>query len=147
MDWDKITPADYEPWDGYIDYEQTIANSSARMALNPQIKLIEENAKWIKAQQEEDVISLNYQAYKAEKIKDKDKSDYFKKLKEYDFKLSFESMKYEQELFTQDSVLREKRNRWHKDLAKDVYVEEAINVLQDLKVNNIKNGKLASVKG
>ncbi|MFS4446752.1 carboxy terminal-processing peptidase [Maribacter sp. 2307UL18-2] len=147
LKWDKISPADYEPWDGYIDYEQTIANSSARMAMNPQIKLIEENAKWIKEQQEEDVISLNYERYKAEKERDKKKSDYFKKMKEYDSKLSFESLKYEQELFTQDSVLREKRDRWHKDLARDVYVEEAINVLRDLKINNIKNGKLASVKG
>ncbi len=147
LKWDKISPADYEPWDGYIDYEQTIANSTARMALNPQIKLIEENAKWIKEQQEDDLISLNYETYKAEKNKDKEKSDYFKKMKDYDSKLTFESLKYEQELFTQDSVLREKRDRWHKDLAKDVYVEEAINVLQDLKINNIKNGKLASVKG
>lgn len=147
LKWDKISPADYKPWEGYIDYKQTIANSTARMAMNPQIKLIEENAQWIKSQQEEDVISLNYDAYKAEKNKDKQKIDYFKKMKEYDSKLSFESLKYEQELFTQDSVLREKRNRWHKDLAKDVYVEEAINVLQDLKLNNIKNGKLASVKG
>lgn len=147
LKWDKISPADYELWDGYIDYEQTIANSSARMAMNPQIKLIEENAKWIKEQQEEDLISLNYEVYKKEKAKDKEKSEYFKKMKEYDSKLSFESLKYEQELFTQDSILREKRDRWHKDLARDVYVEEAINVLQDLKMNNIKNGKLASVKG
>ncbi len=147
LKWDKISPADYEPWEGYIDYDQTIANSKARMAKNPQIELIEENAKWIKTQQEENLISLNYETYKAEKSKDKKKSDYFKKMKEYDSKLSFESLKYEQELFTKDSVLREKRDRWHKDLAKDVYVEEAINVLQDLKMNNIKNGKLASVKG
>ena len=147
LKWDKISPADYKPWEGYIDYEQTIANSTARMARNPQIELIEENAKWIKTQQDKDLISLNYDTYKAEKSKDKEKSDYFKKMKEYDSKLTFESLKYEQELFTQDSVLREKRNRWHKDLAKDVYVEEAINVLQDLKMNTIKNGKLASVKG
>lgn len=147
LGWDKISPADYEPWEGYIDYEQTIANSTARMATNPQIKLIEENAQWIKAQQDEDVISLNYESYRAEKERDKEKSDYFKKMKDYDSKLTFESLKYEQELFTQDSVLREKRDRWHKDLAKDVYVEEAVNVLQDLKLNDIKNGKLASVKG
>ena len=147
LKWDKISPADYEPWEGYIDYKQTIANSTARMDMNPQIKLIEENARWIKTQQEEDVISLNYETYKAEKSKDQEKSDYFKKMKEYDSKLSFESLKYEQELFTQDSVLREKRDRWHKNLARDVYVEEAINVLQDLKMNSIKNGKLASVKG
>ena len=146
LGWDKISPADYESWEGYIDYDQTIANSTARMANNPQLKLIEENAKWIEAQQEEDVISLNYESYKAEKEKVKEKSDYFKTLKDYDSKLTFESLKYEQELFTQDSVLREKRNRWHKDLAKDVYVEEAVNVLEDLKMHSIKNGKLA-VKG
>ncbi len=147
LKWDKISPAEYDLWDGYIDYEQTIANSERRMAANPQIKLIEENAKWIKSEQDENLISLNYDMYKAEEKKDKARSDYFKSLSEYDSKLTFESLKYEEELFTKDSVLREKRDRWHKDLAKDVYVEEAVNVLQDLKINNIKHAKLASVKG
>lgn len=147
LKWDKITPADYDVWKGYIDYDQTIANSSERMAVNPQIKLIEENAKWLKERQDENVISLNYDDYKAEAEKHKLRSDYFKKMNDYDSRLTFESLKYEQELFTQDSILREKRNRWHKSLAKDVYVEEAVNVLQDLKMNNIKNAKLASVKG
>ncbi|AZQ60287.1 tail-specific protease [Maribacter sp. MJ134] len=150
LKWDKITPAEYEIWDGYIDYDQTIANSKKRMAANAQIKLIEENAQWLKAEQEETEISLNYETYKEEKSKDKEKSNYFKSLSEYDSKLTFKSLKYEEALFTKDSVLREKRNRWHKNLAKDVYVEEAVNVLQDLKMNNIKNiqnGKLASVKG
>ncbi len=147
LKWDKISPADYDLWDGYIDYEQTLANSKARMANNPQIKLIEENARWLKSQQDEHVISLSYQDYITEKAKVKEKSDYFKKLFDYDSKLTFESLKYERELFTQDTVLREKRDRWHKDLAKDVYVEEAVNVLQDLKTNNIRQAKLASVKG
>ena len=147
LKWDKITPADYDVWKGYIDYDQTIANSSERMAVNPQIKLIEENAKWLKERQDENVISLNYDDYKAEAEKHKLRSEYFKKMNDYDSRLTFESLKYEQELFTQDSILREKRNRWHKSLAKDVYVEEAVNVLQDLKMNNIKNAKLASVKG
>jgi len=147
LKWDKITPAEYELWDGYIDYEQTIANSTRRMNANPQIKLIEEHAKWIKSEQDENLISLNYDIYKGEEKKDKARSDYFKSLSEYDSKLTFESLKYEQELFTKDSILREKRDRWHKDLAKDVYVEEAVNVLQDLKINNIKHVKLASVKG
>ena len=146
LKWDKITPADYKTWDGYIDYEQTIANSKKRMAANPQIKLIEENAKWLKSEQDESEISLNYNTYKEEKDKDKEQSDFFKSLSDYDSHLTFKSLKYEEDLFTKDSVLREKRNRWHTNLAKDVYVEEAVNVLQDLKINNIKNGKLASVK-
>lgn len=147
LGWDKITAADYKTWDGYIDYEATIENSSKRMARNSQIKLIEENARWLKEQQDETVVSLNYDTYKSEEKKNKERSKYFKSLSEYDSRLTFKSLKYEEDLFTKDPVLREKRDRWHKNLAKDVYVEEAVNVLQDLKINNIKHGKLASVKG
>jgi len=149
LQWDKISPAEYNLWEGNINYEETIANSTKRMAENAQIKLIEENAQWFKSEQDETLISLNYDVYREEVEKDKEKSDYFKKLQDYDSKLTFKSLKYEESLFTQDSVLREKRNRWHKNLAKDVYVEEAINVLQDLQLNNIKkeHSKLASVKG
>ncbi|TXN38195.1 tail-specific protease [Flagellimonas hymeniacidonis] len=149
LGWDKITPAEYEIWDGYIDFETTVANSKKRMEGNEQIKLIEENAKWLKEQQDEIMVSLNYDAYKQREEKAKKRSERFKSLREYDSKLTFESLKYETELFTQDSVLREKRNRWHKNLAKDIYVEEAVNVLRDLQLNNIKSSerKLASVKG
>ncbi len=147
LGWDKITPADYDTWEGYIDYEATIASSSQRMAANPQIKLIEENAKWLKDQQDKTSVSLNYSLYKKDERENREMSEYFDAISDYDSKLTFESLKYEEELFTQDQVLREKRDRWHQDLAKDVYVEEAINVLQDLKINNIKKGKLASVKG
>ena len=45
-----------------------------------------------------------------------------------------------------DTILQDKRDRWHSSLAKDVYMEEAINVLEDLKVNNIKHGKFADVR-
>jgi carboxyl-terminal processing protease len=144
LKWDKISPAEYTLWDGYIDYDKTIENSNKRMEGNPQIKLIEENAKWLKAEQDETDISLNYKTYKEEQEKDKEQSTFFKKLSEYDSKLTFESLGYEKELFVKDSLLREKRDRWHKNLAKDVYVEEAVNVLEDLKMNNMKNMKLAS---
>ena len=148
LGWDKITPADYNTWDGNIDYEGIIAKSKARMEGNPQIKLIEENAKWLQTQQEETVVSLNYNSYKNSQEKSREKSNYFKSLSEYDSKLTFESLQYEKDLFTADPVLREKRDRWHVDLAKDVYVDEAINVLQDLKLNTLKKGNSKfAVKG
>nr|WP_297783176.1 carboxy terminal-processing peptidase [uncultured Allomuricauda sp.] len=149
LGWDKITPADYQVWDGYIDLDEAVKNSKERMAKNEQIKLIEENAKWLKEQQDENLISLKYDAYVSKEQEAKERSERFKSLKDYDSKLSFGSLQYETELFTQDSVLREKRNRWHKDLARDIYVEEAVNVLKDLHKNNIKKkeNELASVKG
>ena len=35
-------------------------------------------------------------------------------------------------LIKDDATLKEKRNRWHESLSKDIYVEEAIHVLDDL---------------
>ncbi|MBW8244456.1 carboxy terminal-processing peptidase [Muricauda oceani] len=147
LGWDKITAADYKVWDGYIDFDDAVKKSKERMANSEQIKLIEENAKWLKEQQDENTISLNYDAYVSKEKEAKKRAEKFKSLKDYDSKLTFSSLQYEKDLFTQDSVLREKRDRWHKDLARDIYVEEAVNVLKDLHKNNIKkeDDKLASV--
>jgi carboxyl-terminal processing protease len=46
----------------------------------------------------------------------------------------------------QDTVLKEKRKRWHESLAKDVYIEEALNVLNDLKMTYAIKNNLADVK-
>lgn len=143
LQWDKISPAKYIPWDGYID-PGTIARSAARMDAHPQIALIEENAHWLKQQQEETQVPLKYEVYLEREKENKERSKYFKSKMEYDSHLNFSSLAYEKELFTQDSVLRDKRDRWHKNLAKDVYVEEAVNILEDLKLNSLKKGKLAS---
>ncbi|NAS31423.1 tail-specific protease [Flavobacteriaceae bacterium R38] len=147
LPWDKIAPANYEPWDGYIDYESTIAKSKGRMATNSQLALIDENAKWVKEQSDDNDYSLNYETFKAERDENDKRADYFKKIRDYKTNLSFSSLPYELELFKNDNVLKERRERWYEDLAKDVYVEEAINVLEDLQINNIRRGKVAGIKG
>ena len=80
LGWDRISPADYNVWEGYIDYESTVARSQARLSQSPQVKLIEENAKWLKEQQDETVVSLNYDAYSSRQERNKEKSNYFKSL-------------------------------------------------------------------
>jgi carboxyl-terminal processing protease len=44
---------------------------------------------------------------------------------------------YESEAMAKDATLKEKRERWHEQLAKDIYVEEALNVLEDLQSKTI----------
>ncbi len=147
LPWDKIAAANYEVWDGYIDYEETIKKSKERMTASSQIKLIDENAKWVKTQSDTNEFSLNYETYKSEKTKNEKKAEVFKGISKYKTNLKFGSLPYELKLFQKDSTLREKRERWYSDLAKDVYVEEAINVLQDLQISNIRRGKVAGIKG
>jgi len=132
--WDKIDAVKYDYWSSYFDYDTTISNSKARMENNEQLKLIEENAKWIKTQMDENIYSLNYKKYKAELNADQEKAKEFDAISDYKTNLSFESLPYETSLFEKDTVLKEKRVRWHESLSQDVYMEEALNVLDDLKM-------------
>lgn len=146
LPWDKIEPASYSLWDGFINYDETIKQSKARMANNKQLQLIEEQAKWIKKQADENIVSLNYDDYLTKKEKAKALSEKYKALNEYETNLSFTSLPYELELIKKDSILSEKRKRWHENLAKDVYVEEAIHVLEDLQTSNIKRKTKVALK-
>ena len=146
LPWDKIDSADYTPWEGYIDFEETISSSKDRMAANEQLKLIEENAKWVSAQREDNEFSLNYSTYKAEVEKDEAEAKKYDAISKYKSDLTYKSLPYEEELFVNDTILKEKRSRWHENLSKDVYMEEAISVLKDLKLNNIKRSKVANIK-
>lgn len=131
--WDRIQAANFTTWDKQIDFERVISNSNERLKANEYVALLEEEAQWIKQQRDDHTASLGLEEYRKEKEELRERTERFKKLNDYDSKLSFSSLKYEEALFTKDSVLREKRNRWHKELARDLYVEEAVNVLKDLK--------------
>ncbi|MFI2742978.1 carboxy terminal-processing peptidase [Zhouia sp. PK063] len=143
LPWDKIDAANYNVWSGYTDYSEAIANSNARLAKNKDISLIDENAKWIRTQQDEKMFPLNYKSYKAEIAKDEETIKKFKALRDYKNNLSFTSLPYEDSLIAKDTVLAMKRKRWHEDLSKDLYVEEALNVLEDLKVSNFSKQNVA----
>jgi carboxyl-terminal processing protease len=56
----------------------------------------------------------------------------FKAIVDYKNDLKFDSLPDEMALMQKDSVFKEKRDRWHEVLSKDAYVEEALNILQDL---------------
>ncbi len=146
LPYDKITPADYTPYDGYIDYEATIKRSNERMAKSAELKLIDENAKWIKQRQDENVVSLNLNAY-TQAIKDREEyAKRFDVLEDYESGLDYTSLPSELALIEKDTTLGQNRQRWHKNLRSDIYVEEAVSVLEDLKLNNIRQGSFAKIK-
>ena len=145
LPWDKIGAVNYEKWNNYFDYDTTISNSKMRMANNNQLKLIEQNAKWIKTQMDNNTFSLNYEDYKKELESNEKVAKEFDAISKYETNLTFLSLPYEMQLFDKDTILKEKRERWHKNLGKDVYVEEALNVLNDLKMS-YEISKVANIK-
>ena len=132
LPWDKIEPANYTPLQ--VNYDKVIANSKKRIATNDNFNLISENAKWINDRKEDNTISLNYTAYKNEIVDIESQTKKFKSLEKYKNNLNFTSLPYELELMDKDELLKEKRERWHAELVKDIYMTETLNVLTDLTV-------------
>ena len=137
LPWDKIAPAKYEPLP--INYDQIIANSKKRIASNNYFNLIDENAKWIFERKDENTFSLNLNQFKKEMALSDAKIKKFKAISEYNNKLKFNSLPNEIALFEKDSLLKQKRDRWHEDLQKDLYIEETLNVIAEIRAS--QNGK------
>ena len=139
LEWDEIDNVDYTTWQSNFDFDQAIQKSKDRMSNNEYLKLVDENAKWIKSVRDDKLINLNYDKFKKELEENLSETKKFDALNDFSMDFNFKSLPYEIDLIEKDSVLGIKRKRWHKSLNKDVYIEEALNVLSDLRFSYLKN--------
>lgn len=139
LQWDEIDQVEYATWDSNFNFDEAIRKSKKRMADNKYLKLVDENAKWIKSVRDDKLINLNYDKFKLELDENSLKTEKFKALNDFSMDYNFKSLPYELDLIKNDSVLGLKRSRWHKSLNKDFYIDEALNVLSDLRFSYLEN--------
>lgn len=139
LQWDEIENINYQKWNSNFDFEFAIKNSQKRMNESEHLKLVDENAKWIKDIREKKIFNLNYQKFRSELEENTKTTDKFKKLDNFSLDYSFKSLPYETQIIENDSILGTKRERWHKSLNKDIYIGEALNVLSDLRFSYLEN--------
>ena len=132
MPWDKIEAAKFIPWTNNANFEKAIENSKKRIAENAYLKLIDENAQYVKQQQKENVFPLNYEAYKKVIEKNEEQAKKFKAISDYKSDLKFSSVASDEAKIKTNEDLKLRRDRWHESLQKDVYIDEAVKVLEDL---------------
>ena len=143
MRWDRISPLVYTKWNGYLNYDDVIKQSQDRVNDHPIFNLVDQDAKWIEQRQNDNTISLNYKEYVSKIESDRTYADRFDAVEEYDNNLDFTISPADQKRISEDDIFLEKRERWFSNLSKDFYVEEAVNILQDLKVGIYQQEPLA----
>jgi carboxyl-terminal processing protease len=146
MKWDKIDPAEFLPWSKQPNFEAAVENSKRRIEANAEFRLIDENAKWLNDRSEETTYTLKLDEFQAEQKALEEKAKKYKSIVDYNNHLKFSSLPYEQEATSKDPVLKEKRDRWHESLGKDIYVQEAVNILADLQDKAPVKGSVALKK-
>lgn len=136
LKWDKVPQANYNQANSYSNLGEVINESRSRIANDEKYTFINDYAKWIKKNQNNTSYSLNYEKFREENDTREDESKRYTKAFDYKSDLTFGSPRHELPLLEKDSVLAGKRKIWHKNLAKDLYVSEALNVLSKLKLKN-----------
>ena len=141
--WDSIQPARFSKWNNQPNYEFALKQSSVRLKNNPNLSLIEEQALQIQQQQDDYIYTLNYEDYLLERDKNKKIAEKFDGLKKYRSNLFFEWIPDPGTPI--DNIVKEKKIRWIESLEKDLYIEEAVNILEDLNIN-LSTRPIAQIK-
>ena len=146
LSWDKISPASFQTWESTLNFDYALEQSKKRIASNSYMMLIDEQAKWIKSQQDENTYSLNYENFINERKNRIEETSKYNKLDEFKSPFKLKTLKVDLPGLEKDTDLKESRLRWEKDLSKDIYLYEAVNVLEDLSHPIQKTNKLAQIK-
>jgi len=143
LNWNKIDPARYDNSSKIFNYSQAVEKSKKRISENEYFSLIDQHAKLVKSNQDNKIISLDYESYKEEQENLKSQGDKLKIIDEFISPYVFdwnESNQNTDSSYNDD--IKEKRDRWIKSLEKDIYVNEAMNLLKDL--SSIEGGQILS---
>ena len=134
--WDKITPAPYTTWTTDINYDFIVKQSQYRIGENQYTSLIDEQARWVAAQQEDYDYALDYASFEEDQTQSRKTSKKFETLNTFDSPLEFQWLpEAGVDKSATNADYAEKRDRWVESLDKDLYVNEAINILDDMSLS------------
>jgi carboxyl-terminal processing protease len=132
--YDEIAPASYTKYKtNGINFSKAKTNSQSRINKDDRFKLISQQAKQIKAQKDDSKVNLNIDKFRAEIKLDKESNKKFELLNKSIEGWSVSSLKEDEAQYATDSSKIGRVQAWHKNITKDVYIRETIDVLKDVK--------------
>lgn len=134
MEWDEIRPATYTMWQPKYVEKSVINNSSERIGSNEVFQKINENAQRLKSIRESTLVSLNYEEFSAtQEALDAQEDAFEKVMDDLELGLAVKNLSVDLAAFEGDSVKTEINDRWLEKLQKDLVLDEAVQVVGDMK--------------
>jgi carboxyl-terminal processing protease len=132
MPWDEINKAEYLPYSN-INYLQVLKNSQKRVGSSPQFNLIAQQAEEVKVKRDDTRYSLNLQAFRQEQKMLREQNKKYEDLRKDIKGFNAYLLDVDKRRLGSDTARLNREERWVKNVAKDVYIHEASNVINDLK--------------
>jgi carboxyl-terminal processing protease len=132
LPWDKIETTSYKKLTG-LNIPQLQAELDKQLADNKNYKMLQESAEWKEALDKEETITLNQTKFNELMKKRKAQIDKFKGLDKFNNGLKFTLHTDEAERIKKDEAFAKKTENWRKNLERDFYLEETVDVLSKIK--------------
>ena len=130
--WDKIPAVAYQPMN-YFSIQALQKASEARVQNNKNYQLIQESAQWKEKLDKEESISLKESKFDEVMKKRKAQIEKFKVLDKFNNGLKFTLNPDEMVREKSDEAFTKKTQNWTKNLQRDLYLQEAVNVISGMK--------------
>lgn len=130
--WDKIPGVNYQKMN-ILDIPALQKSSDARMAKNKDYQLLIESAEWREQLDKEKTISLNQTKFAEIMKQRKAQIEKFKPIEKYNIGAVFTQFPKDLEREKKDEAFKKKNENWIKTLKRDVYLQEAINIISEIK--------------
>ena len=141
LPWDEITKAHYQNSNSPFNLQRLQQLSSERLQSNVAFKLIKENTDWLAKQNDKDY-SLQLDKYRKERKMISATIKQLESLMKLQDELDVKALSTELNKWSNDKNKQERFNNWLKNLRKDIYLDQAVKVMNDM-VNqqNLVQGK------
>lgn len=131
--WDKIQPTGKVNKIYTFDKAMLQKNSAERLRNDQNYQLLQESARWKEQLDKEEFITLNQQEFSELMKKRKEQIKKFDVLNKYDNGLEFLRHPEEIERDKKDEAFKKKSENWIKNLKKDIYLKETVNIISEMK--------------
>lgn len=132
LPWDQVTNSGFAPLNN-LNISDLATNSAKRLSQNKNYQLLLESAQWKEKLDKEEKVPLNLKEFEDLMKARKAQIEKFKSLIKYNNGLNFELHADEVKREKTDEVFAKKSESWLKNLKRDIYLQETVNIITEMK--------------
>lgn len=133
LQWDVIDPARYTVWNNNLsNFREVENNSNKRVKSNELFGLMMENAVRLDEQSDDSEYSLHLGIYQEEMKKRERESKKYEDIEREQEDITVTTLKSDKPAIDADESKQERTKEWHKNIRKDIYINEALLVVKDM---------------
>jgi carboxyl-terminal processing protease len=140
LKWDEIGALPVKGWLSDSQIAEIKKNSTQRIKKSEVFSLINQSAERAKKMREDSKISLKLENYRAELKEDREEAKQLEEVQKKTPEFNVSALQADETANNTSPESKEKANRFYKNLKKDVYLQEALNVLGEMQTNKMVAG-------